>query len=74
MLNRDKSFNRTTQLDNRLKTLCIICVYRDVEINWDNIINTFANKNPRRMVFIDILDDEKYPTSLSVLLYTNLKR
>ena len=59
MLDRVKSFNRTTQLDDRLTGLCIICAYRDVEINWDKVINTFANKNPRRMALINILDDEK---------------
>ena len=56
---QSQSFNRTTQLDDRLTWLCIICAYRDVEINWDKVINTFANKNPRRMVLIKILDDEK---------------
>ena len=59
VLNRVKSFNRTTQLDDRLTGLCIIFRYRNVEINWDKIINTFANKNPRRMALINILDDEK---------------
>ena len=58
-LNRVKSFNRTTQLDDRLTGLYIICAYRDVEIKWDKVINTFANKNPRRMVLINISDDEK---------------
>ena len=46
-----------TQLGDRLTGLCIICAYRDVEINWDKVINTFANKNPRRMALINILDD-----------------
>ena len=59
MLNGVKSFNRTTQVDDRLTGFCIICAYRDVRINWDNVINTFANKNPRRMALINILGDEK---------------
>ena len=73
MLNRVKSFNRTTQLDDRLTGLCIICAYRDIEINWDKVINTFANKNPRRMALINISDDENYQTSVSVLLYKNFQ-
>ena len=59
MLNRVKSFNRITQLDDRLTGLCMICTYRDVEINWDKVTNTFASKIPRRMALINILDDEK---------------
>ena len=59
VLNRVKSFNGTTQLDDRLTGLCIICAYRDVETNWDKVVNTFANNNPRRMALINILDDEK---------------
>ena len=58
VLNRVKSFNRRTHLDDTLTGLCIICAYRDVKINWDKVINTFANKNPRRMALISILDDE----------------
>ena len=59
VLNRVKSFNQTTQLDDRLTGLCIICAYRDVEINWDKVMNTYANKNHRQMALISILDDEK---------------
>ena len=59
VLNRVKSFNRTTQWDDRLTGLCIICAYRDVEVNSDKVINSFANKTLRRMALINILDDEK---------------
>ena len=54
-----KSFNRRAQLDERQIGLCIIYTYRDVEIIWDKVINTFANTNPKRMALINILDDEK---------------
>lgn len=59
VLNRVKSYNRTTQLDDRLTGLSMICAYRDTEIDWDKVINTFANKYPRRMMLINILDDDK---------------
>ena len=75
VLNRVKSFNRTTQFDDRLTGLCIIYAYRDVEINWDKVINAFANKNPRRMALINILDDEKSIKLVSVYkgLYKGLE-
>ena len=57
--NRVKSFNRTTQTDQRLTGLCIICAYRDVAIDWEKVVNTFAIQNPRRMALINILDDDK---------------
>lgn len=58
-LNRVKSYNRTTQLDERLTSLSVISAYRDIEINWDKVINTFANKYPRKMTLINILDEDK---------------
>ena len=59
VLNRVKSYSRTTQLDDRLTGLSMICTYRDTEIDWDKVINTFADKYPRRMMLINILDDDK---------------
>ena len=59
ILNRVKSFNRTTQTDQRLTGLCIICAYRDVAIDWEKVVNTFAIQNPRRMALINILEDDK---------------
>ena len=59
MLNRVKSFNRTTQTDERLTCLCIICGYRDTTVDWDKIVTTFAAENTRRMALINVLDDEK---------------
>ena len=59
VLNRMKSFNRTTQTDGRLNGLCILSAYRDTKIDWEKVVNTFAAHNPRRMAQINIFDDEK---------------
>lgn len=59
VLNRVKTFNRTTQTDERLSGLCIICAYRGIDIDWDKVVNTFASQNPRRMALINIMDDNK---------------
>ena len=58
LLNRVKIFNWTSQKDERLTGLCIICAYRDVSIDWEKVVNTFALENPRRMALINMLDDE----------------
>ena len=42
VLNRVNSFNHTTQTDERLSGLCIISGYREVAIDWDKVVNTFA--------------------------------
>ena len=59
ILNRIKKFNRTTQTDERLNGLCILCAYRNIQIDWDKVVNTFASQFPRRMSLMNILDDEK---------------
>ena len=58
VLNRVKSFNRTTQMDERLNGLCILSAYRDTKIDWEKVVNTFAAHNPRRIALINF-DDEK---------------
>ena len=59
VLNRVKTYNRTTQRDQRLSGLCIIHAYRECKIDWEKVVNTFAAKNPRKMVLRNILDDDK---------------
>ena len=59
VLNRVKSFNRTSQTDERLNALCILAAYRDTKIDWDKVVNTFAAKYPRRMALINVFDDDK---------------
>ena len=59
ILNRVKTYNRTTQTDQRLSGLCILNAYREKYIDWEKIVNTFAVDNPRKMVLINILDDDK---------------
>ena len=58
-LNRIKTFNRTTQTDERLTGLCIICAYRETPINLEKVVNTFAGANLRNMALRNILDDGK---------------
>ena len=59
VLNRVKTYNRTTQTDQRLSGLCMISAYREKDIEWEKVVNTFALENPRKMVLINIFDEEK---------------
>ena len=43
----------------RLNALYILAAYKDTEIDWDKVVNTFAAKHPGRMAVINILDDDK---------------
>ena len=57
--NRVKSYNRTTQTDERLCGLCIIYAYMDTDMDWDEVVNIFAAISPRRMALINIMDYSK---------------
>ena len=59
VLNRVKTYNRTTQTDQRLSGLCMISAYREKDIDWGKVLNTFALENPRKMFLINIFDEEK---------------
>ena len=60
VLNRVKSYNRTTQTDEHVTGLYLLCTYRDKVIDWDMVVNTFATENPRKLVLINIMDENKY--------------
>ena len=59
VLNRVKSYHRTTQTDERVTGLCLLCSYREFDIDWEKDVNTFAIEHARRMAFINIMDDSK---------------
>ena len=59
VLNRVKTYNSTTQIDQRLSGLCMIGAYREKDIDWEKVVNTYALENPRKMVLINIFDEEK---------------
>ena len=44
VLSRVKSYKRTTQTDEQLDGLCLLCAYREVAIDWDKLVNTLQLK------------------------------
>ena len=45
--------------NERLNGLAQMHINADIDVDVDEVINTFARKNPTRMQFLDILDDNE---------------
>ena len=58
VLNRVKSYNCKTQTDERITGLCLNCAYREIAVDWDKVVNTFAAQNPRKITLINVLNDD----------------
>ena len=42
-----------------LSRLCMISAYREKDIDWEKVVNTFALENPRKMVLINIFEEKE---------------
>ena len=58
VLRRLKTYLRNTMKEERLNSLALLRVHRDIPINNEQIIDTFARKHPRRMRLVDILGSD----------------
>lgn len=58
-----KSVHRSTMTEGRLNALLLLFVHRDIPLDLDKIVDAYAAKHPRRMLFINPLsrdqDDQK---------------
>ena len=54
-----KTWLRNTTENERLNGLAQMHINEDINVDVDEVINTFARKNPTRMQFLDILDDNE---------------
>ena len=55
-----KNVYRSTMLEERLNALILLFVHRDIHLDYDKnliikIINMYATKHPRRMMFVNAL-------------------
>ena len=57
-LKRLKTYTRSTVGQERMDSLALSHIHRFVNVNTDNIIDEFARRNPRRLEFARILDNE----------------
>ena len=45
--------------EKRLNTLSFVCIYRDIFLDCDKIIEIYASKYPRRMILINPLSENQ---------------
>ena len=57
-LGRLKSYLRTTMTEKRLNGLAMLHVHSDIEINFDSVINDFANRENHKIKLKNILDSD----------------
>ena len=57
-LRRLKTFLRNSMSEGRLKGLALLNVHREIHLDVDKVIDSFAAKHPRRMLLNDILNAE----------------
>ena len=43
--------------EERLDALLLVCIHRDIFLDYDKIINIYASKYPRRMLLINPLSE-----------------
>ena len=53
-----KTDSRSTMTQDRFNALVLIFVHRDISINYDKVIELYASKYPRRMLFLNTLGEE----------------
>ena len=58
VLRRLKTYLRSTMKEERLNALALLHVHRDIEIDIEAIIGTFARTNPCRMQLVDIFGND----------------
>ena len=58
VLRRLKTYLRGTMSEDRLNALALLHVHRNIPIDIEKIIDTFACSNPRRMKLVDILNSD----------------
>ena len=48
---------RSMMVEDRLNALSLVCIHRDIFLDYDKIIDIYASGNPRRMLLINPLSE-----------------
>jgi hypothetical protein len=51
-----KNVYRSTMGEDRLNALLLLFIHRDIELDYEKIVDMFARRNARRMLLINPLD------------------
>ena len=54
-----KNPRRSTMGQGRFNSLALLYIHRDIQLDYDRIIDAFAAKRPRRMLMTNPLTEEK---------------
>ena len=52
-----KAHKILVQQNEHTPGLCLLCAYRDKEIDYDMVVNTISTENARKMVLKNIMDE-----------------
>ena len=58
VLRRLKSYLRSTMSQKRLNSLALMTIHRQISIDPEMVVTSFARKHPRRMQLVNILDTD----------------
>ena len=54
-----KTYLRSCMSENRLSSLAVLNIHRDIEVDLDEVLNIFATDYPHRLELIDILSTDE---------------
>lgn len=54
-----KNVYRSTMGDDRMNALLLLFIHKDIAVNIDTVIDMYASRHPRRMLFLNPLDSDK---------------
>ena len=59
--------------EERLNALSLVCIHRDIFLDYDKIIDIYASKYPRRMLLINPLSVETFNARKTYKAYINFR-
>ena len=52
-----KSSFQSAMIEDLMNALILMYVHKDISLDWEDILNSFARQNPRCMLFLNLLSD-----------------
>lgn len=49
---------RSTMLEDRLNALILLYFHKDIALDYDEIVNIYSRKHPRRMTFLNPMEEK----------------
>ena len=68
-----KNVYRSKMSEDRLISLILMYVHKDIKLDYNDIIDMYARRNPRRMLFINPLGDKELISVTFFVVLSNIK-